>query len=64
MGNIHHRALQNLADGTFSLQELKSAIRGNDPHWPITSLVAIENTQNMCGGKALSLRWLDEVTFF
>lgn len=61
VGNVHHRTIKNLPDGTFSLLELKALVRGDDPHWPITSLVCIENTQNMMGGKALPLRWLDEV---
>lgn len=61
IGNVHHRSIKNLPDGSFSLLELKALVRGDDPHWPITSLVCIENTQNMVGGKALPLRWLDEV---
>ncbi|KAA0200395.1 hypothetical protein HAZT_HAZT004520 [Hyalella azteca] len=61
IGNIHHRTLKNLPDGSFSLTELKALVRGDDPHWPVTSLVCIENTQNMLGGKALPLRWLDEI---
>ena len=61
IGGIHHRTIKNLPDGTFSLTELRSLIRGIDPHWPITTLVCIENTHNMKGGKALPSDWIDEV---
>ncbi|KAF9817571.1 hypothetical protein SFRURICE_014710 [Spodoptera frugiperda] len=43
--------ITNKPDGTFDLQELESRIRGTDVHEPITSMVAVENTHNCCGGK-------------
>lgn len=43
--------IQNKPDGTFDLRELEKRFRGDDIHEPITSLVAIENTHNSCGGK-------------
>ncbi|KAH9628448.1 hypothetical protein HF086_005901 [Spodoptera exigua] len=43
--------LTNNPDGTFDLQELESRFRGTDVHEPISSLVAVENTHNCCGGK-------------
>ncbi|XP_034830700.1 uncharacterized protein [Maniola hyperantus] len=54
--------MQNKPDGTFDLQELEKRIRGSDIHDPITSLVAIENTQNYCGGKVLPLQWIDDLS--
>lgn len=33
----------------------------DDSLQPVTSLVMVENTHNMCGGKALPLQWLDEL---
>ncbi|XP_026725386.1 probable low-specificity L-threonine aldolase 2 isoform X1 [Trichoplusia ni] len=44
--------LTNKPDGTFDLQELESRIRGTDVHEPVTNLVTVENTHNVCGGKA------------
>ncbi|PZC86182.1 hypothetical protein B5X24_HaOG211343 [Helicoverpa armigera] len=44
--------IANKPDGTFDLAELESRFRGTDVHEPITSLVAVENTHNVCGGKA------------
>ncbi|XP_045601273.1 uncharacterized protein [Procambarus clarkii] len=61
VGSVHHRTVKNLPDGTFSLQELRSLVRGDDPHWPVTTLVCIENTHNMMGGKALPLQWMDDL---
>ncbi|CAH2106786.1 unnamed protein product [Euphydryas editha] len=54
--------IQNKPDGTFDLKELESRIRGTDIHEPITSLVAIENTHNYCGGKVLPLEWIDNLS--
>ena len=36
-------------------------VREEDPHLPRTTLVAIENTHNKCGGRALPLTWLQEL---
>ncbi|XP_050346538.1 uncharacterized protein LOC126770953 [Nymphalis io] len=54
--------IQNKPDGTFDLQELESKIRGSDIHEAITSLIAIENTHNVCGGKVLPLQWIDDLS--
>ena len=36
-------------------------MREDDPHFPITTLVAIENTHNKCGGRTLPMSWLKEL---
>ncbi|XP_058445999.1 uncharacterized protein LOC131427094 [Malaya genurostris] len=51
--------IPNLPDGTFCLDQLQNKFRGLDVHEPQTSLVLVENTHNMCGGKVLPLKWLD-----
>ena len=61
MAGVHPRTLTNLDDGTFSLQELRLKLREDDPHLPVTKLVAIENSHNKCGGAVLPLEWLEEV---
>lgn len=54
--------IPNKADGTFSLQEFRSKIRGSDPiHEPRTTMVVVENTQNVCGGRVIPLEWMDEL---
>ncbi len=40
---------------------MKRWIRGDDPHYPRTSLICLETTQNMCGGKVLPLAYVDAV---
>ncbi|XP_042855811.1 probable low-specificity L-threonine aldolase 2 [Penaeus japonicus] len=61
LGGVHPRTLKNLPDGTFSLEELRQLVRGDNPHWPVTSLVCVENTHNMVGGRVLPLSWMDEL---
>ncbi|CAH0398080.1 unnamed protein product [Chilo suppressalis] len=54
--------LPNEPDGTFDLKALERRFRGSDIHEPVTSLVAIENTHNVCGGKVLPLKWVDSLS--
>lgn len=51
LGSVLLSTIQNDKDGMFDLKELANKIRGSDIHEPITSMVAIENTHNVCGGK-------------
>jgi len=62
LGGVHPRTLHNLPDGTFSLEELQLKIREDDPHCPVTSLVAFENSHNKCGGIAVSQDWISELS--
>lgn len=61
LGGVHSRTLPNLADGTFDLKLLEKRIREDDVHSPITSLIIVENTHNMCGGKVIPLKWINEL---
>ncbi|XP_037785672.1 probable low-specificity L-threonine aldolase 2 isoform X2 [Penaeus monodon] len=61
LGGVHPRTLRNLSDGTFCLEELRQLVRGDKLQWPVTSLVCVENTHNMAGGRVLPLGWLDEL---
>jgi threonine aldolase len=54
----------NQPDGTIRLDDLKDAIRSDDPHFPRTRLVALENTQNICGGRVLPLEYIRSVEKF
>lgn len=54
--------IPNNEDGTFSLKEFESKIRGGDAlHEPKTSMVVVENTHNLTGGKVIPLEWMDEL---
>lgn len=61
LAGIHTKTLINKSDGTFCLKELEAGIRDWDPHYPVTKLIAIENTHNYCGGKVLPLEFLKQL---
>jgi threonine aldolase len=46
--------IQNQPDGTLALEDILASIRTEDIHHPITRLVCLENTQNICGGVPLT----------
>jgi threonine aldolase len=54
LGGVHSCQLANLPDGTLALEDIREAIRPDNPHDPISRLVALENTQNRCGGVAIT----------
>jgi threonine aldolase len=48
-------------DGTLPLDSVEAAIRDDDPHYPVTRLLCIENTHNACGGQPLSVEYTQAV---
>ena len=44
LGSIHPQAVANRADGTLDLNEVESVVKPDDPHFPRTRLLALENT--------------------
>lgn len=62
IAGVQLSTVRNNNDGTFCLNELKGKIRGFDSHEPITKLVIVENTHNICGGKVIPLDWLDSLS--
>ena len=54
LGGVHSCQIPNQEDGTLDLDDIRHAIRPNDPHHPITRLITIENTHNRCGGVPLT----------
>ncbi|ENN70507.1 probable low-specificity L-threonine aldolase 2 isoform X2 [Dendroctonus ponderosae] len=62
IAGVHTAVIKNNEDGTFSIDDLRKKIRKNpDFHEPISSLIIVENTHNLCGGKVLPLEWLEKV---
>jgi threonine aldolase len=61
LGGIQPRTLRNQPDGTLLLEEIELAIRENDPHYPITRLIALENTHNRCNGVPLTTEYTKSV---
>jgi threonine aldolase len=57
LGGIQPRPLANQPDGTLKLDDIRDAIREDDVHYPITRLVALENTHNRRNGIPLSAEY-------
>jgi threonine aldolase len=55
VGGIQLRAVPNLSHGMLDLDAVAATIRGRDIHFPRTALVCLENTQNRCGGGAITV---------
>lgn len=61
LGGIQPCPIQNQSDGTLALDDILSSIRTEDVHHPITRLVCLENTQNICGGVPLTTDYTRQV---
>ena len=61
LGGIHTFVVKNRDDGTVPHDEIEAAIRADNDHFPITSLICLENTHNRCGGSVLSVDYMQEV---
>lgn len=57
-GGVSFRTVANQTDGTMGIQNIKLAIREDDIHEPMTKLICIENTHNVCGGCVLPISFL------
>jgi threonine aldolase len=62
LGGVHSCQLPNQPDGSLILEDIRSAIRPDDPHDPISRLVCLENTHNRCGGTYQSPRYMHQVS--
>lgn len=61
---VHSRAslrLIDTANGIFTAAQVEAAIRPDDPHFPKTRLVCVENTHNLKGGRVWPLDAVREV---
>ena len=61
LGGVHSHQVPNQNDGSLALHDIENAIRRDDAHAPITKLIALENTQNNCGGTVLSQDYINQV---
>ncbi len=55
LGGLMLTTLPNLADGGLDPDQIRHAVRGANVHHPPTTVLALENTHNFCGGTVLSL---------
>ena len=61
LGGIQPCPVRNQPDGTLALDDILASIRTEDVHHPITRLICLENTQNICGGVPLTSDYTREV---
>lgn len=61
LGGVMPHTLPNQPDGSMKLEDIRAAIRADDPHFPISRLVILENTHNRCGGVPLTAEYTNQV---
>jgi threonine aldolase len=61
LGGIQPCPILNQKDGTLALDDVLASIRSEDVHHPITRLICLENTQNICGGVPLTAEYTRQV---
>ncbi|TKW05445.1 hypothetical protein SEVIR_7G176100v4 [Setaria viridis] len=61
IGGVHPKTVRNNPDGTMDIDKIVAAIRHPDLHYPTTRLICLENTHGNCGGKCLSVEYIDKV---
>jgi threonine aldolase len=54
------RTVPNDVEGRLNLNDVEQAIRGKNIHYPETTLLCLENTQNRCGGAVLTSEYTRE----
>jgi threonine aldolase len=60
LGGVHPFTVPNQADGTLIMSDIQRAVRADDPHFPRSKLLILENTHNRCGGVSLSRHYMLE----
>ncbi|XP_062620018.1 uncharacterized protein LOC134281595 [Saccostrea cucullata] len=61
-GGLLTSVVENNEDGTMDLDKIRERIRvSDDPHFPYTRLICVENTHNYCGGKVVPVSYMKKV---
>lgn len=61
LGGIHPHIIDVQPNGTLPLAAIQRAIRADDPHFPRTRLICLENTQGTIGGIPITAAYTAEV---
>ncbi|MBN2538703.1 MAG: low-specificity L-threonine aldolase [Deltaproteobacteria bacterium] len=61
LGGIIPHTVTNQRDGTMRLEDIETAIRGDNIHYPRTRLICLENTHNRCNGIPITMEYTDSV---
>ena len=64
LGGVVIHTVPNQPDGTLRILDLEGALRYEDIHEPPSRMVILENTQNACGGVALTVEYTNQVAAF
>jgi threonine aldolase len=61
LGGIHPHTVPNRPDGTIALEDIESAVRTPNVHFPTSRLICLENTHNRCNGSPLTPDYTNRV---
>ncbi|MBE2183199.1 MAG: low-specificity L-threonine aldolase [Anaerolineae bacterium] len=60
-GGLQPNTLEVQPDGTMALDQIRGAIRWDNPHEPITRLICLENTHGGASGAPVPLTYIEQV---
>jgi len=60
LAGVVMRTVPNGKNGQLDLNDIRQAIRTKNIHFPVTTLLCLENTHNRCGGATLSVEYTKE----
>ncbi|UCD08375.1 MAG: low-specificity L-threonine aldolase [Dehalococcoidales bacterium] len=61
LGGVVMHTIQNDSSGHFDLNDIERTVRGENIHYPKTTLLCMENTHNHCGGTVLDRVYTNKV---
>ena len=61
LGGIGLHTVPNQPDGKIRLEDIEGAIQPENIHFPVTRVIALENTHNICCGSPLDLEYMESV---
>lgn len=61
VGGIHPHPLTNNEDGTLNPEDIETAFRADNIHFPRSRLLCLENTHNRCWGSPLRLTYMEGI---
>ena len=61
LGGVAIQPINTHTDGTLPIDDIETAIKPDDYHFPITKLISVENTHNATGGKPLTPSYMNKV---
>ena len=61
LGGVAIQPINTAPDGTLPIEDIETAIKPDDYHFPITKLISVENTHNATGGKPLTASYMNKI---